>query len=529
MMPPLGNDILQSMRARAARPTMRKSAALAAAFFCFAFMAGRTIILGTGGERRLRRAPEMTASAMRADITDRNGLLLAKNVYSETLKLNARIVKRPDELALLVHSVFPDIAAADILNKIKTRGGDITLRENITKDQAAAIRAKPLDGLVIENTQRRFYPKKFAAAHIVGFVGKEGRGLEGMELYANNELLDGQSVRLAADSRVQSIMWDELSKAMAAHNADAAMGAIMNARTGEIVAMVSLPDFDPDHIADYPASNRRNRMMADSFELGSVFKIFNTALALSSGIPADKSYNIVEPIIHNGKRIPMGEARGFNPPAKNLSVKQIMQYSCNVGSAKMALDLPAGAQLSFFKELGFDRPMATDFGRTARRSFPRGDNPTDRTRWAIGHGISITPMQLLVAANAAANGGLLVYPTIYPRDFVPQSSRIVRPDVSKTIRDILFSTKETTGREAAKNIQGVNYGGKTSTAQKLMPDGTYSPTKNLAAFFATWPIEAPKYSMLVILDNPKTYPRTAAYSAAPAATRIMDAAIPMLQ
>jgi len=320
-------------------------------------------------------------------------------------------------------------------------------------------------------------------------------------------------------------MWTELSQAMKAYQARAAMGILMNARTGEIVAIVNVPDFDPENINDFPESNRRFRIIHDNFEMGSIFKIFTTAVALANGIDVNTTFNVSEPFLVAGRQV--GEARGFRPPAKNLNLAQIFQYSSNSGSAQIALSLPSGTQRAFYRELNLHNALSTDFGTTARPRIPTSDTPTDRSRWSFGQGISVTALHLLVAANAIVNDGLLVMPTIYRRDFVPQARQVIPATISRQMRQILLTTGETTGKLAASRIHAMLIGGKTSTAEKFI-DGKYSDTRHLTGYFATFPIQAPKWSILILLDEPMTIPRFASQNAVPLAGRILDAIIPLL-
>jgi cell division protein FtsI (penicillin-binding protein 3) len=315
------------------------------------------------------------------------------------------------------------------------------------------------------------------------------------------------------------VVWSELSVAMRDYKAKSAIGILMNSRTGEILAAAQIPDYDPESIGDYKMENRKFRLLRDNYEIGSIFKIFNTALALNYGIPITKTFNVVDPFVVGGKKIE--EARGFRPPAKNLNIAQIMQYSCNSGSAQIALSMPDNLQLDFFRELYFNRPLETNFGKTERPLFPQSNSATDRSRWAFGHGIAVSPLHTFLAANAVVNDGKYIMPTIYPRNFVPQTKQIVPSDISMQIRQILYKISDTSAKAAAMQIHGMNIGGKTSTAQKWI-DGKYSNSKHMTAFFAAFPIEAPKWTLMIILDEPNGS-QAAARNAVPTAGRIIDA------
>ncbi|MDR3208528.1 MAG: penicillin-binding protein 2 [Rickettsiales bacterium] len=522
----LGDDILTLVRENRPLSNGRQLIVFLVVLSVFLFLCAYTLTLGMSGRGRTRSVQPDAAETARADIIDRNGEILAKNVYTYDLVANARQIADADAAAAFVHGLFPEISANAVLRKIKTGGGYVELKKNIGKDAAAVLRAEKIPGVSAVLRQVREYPKHNSMSHIVGFVYGDGSGADGAERMMDARLrTDGAPLRLSIDSRIQSLMWTELSAAARDYKARAAMGVLMNARTGEILAAVSLPDFDPEDLGAYPDGNRRFRLMRDNYEIGSIFKIFNTALALANGIPVSKKYNIIDPFMVGGKKIE--EARGFRPPAKYLSVAQIMQYSCNSGSAQIALSLPENAQSGFFRELRFDAPIETNFGKTARPLFPQSNTATDRSRWSFGHGIAVTPLHVLLASNAIANDGKYIMPTILRRDFVPETTQIVSKEISRQLRQILFAVGDTSAKLAKMQIQGVNIGGKTSTAQKLV-NGKYSNDKNISAFYVAFPIEAPKWSMLILLDEPGTYPRTAAYNAVPLAGKLLDAVIPLL-
>jgi len=526
----LGNDILTMYSGPRSRPrNWRMAAVIALVLGAFVFMGAWTVRLGVIGGRAQSRAPRPNSAApTRADIIDRNGEILAKNVYSYSLRLDARKVANPDAAAAFIRQIVPEISVSDALAKIQSKRGDIELKRKIDKETALRVISAKIPGIVVLQTQTREYPKRNSTAHIVGYIDSVGNGI-GVEKAADARLSsNAEPLQISLDARIQSVLWSELAAAMNEYKAAAAMGIIMNSQTGEIVAAASLPDFDPnpEDRGRYNQAGWRFRILRDTYELGSIFKIFNTALALRSGMSVKKTFNVARPFFVGGKKI--NEAPGFNPTPANMNVAQIMQNSCNSGSAQIALELPDGAQIDFFKELGFGERIVADFGETGRTSLPSSRTQIDRARWAFGHGISTTPLHAFLAANAVVNGGRYVPPTIYKRSYIPQTRRVVPADVSKQIRMIMYKTNETTGRQAANQIKDVYIGGKTSTAEKWIGD-KYSAEKNITAYFVAFPIDAPKWSMLIIFDEPKGHQKTAAHNAVPTAGRILDAIIPWLQ
>jgi cell division protein FtsI (penicillin-binding protein 3) len=330
------------------------------------------------------------------------------------------------------------------------------------------------------------------------------------------------------------VFYEQLSIAMQKYRARAAMGMLMNSRTGEMVAIVSLPDYDPENLNSNPASNRMFMPLRGVFEMGSIFKIFNTALAYEYGIDKEfyieKPYKVLDKFGRTAASI--GDIRSFKPPRPRLSVDEIMLYSSNPGSAQIALELPDGAQREFFERIHMDKPLELEFGRTEKPLMPLKWGPVERATVAFGHGISVTPVHTLLAVNAMANGGIYIYPTLKKRGVgAVRGERVVSPAVSEKLREIMFRIAEETSAKQAR-IAGINIGGKTATAEKYV-NGVIDRKKNLTAFVGAFPIEAPQYAILVVLDEPQGVTetwnlRTAAWNAVPTAGKILDSILPLL-
>lgn len=373
-----------------------------AAFVVFAV---RTLWLGAQGTDRARlRGAAGEWTVQRADIIDRNGDILAKNIMSGHIILRPTRVKDTDAVANAIHRAMPyEYTLADALRLVNLDRKFIYLKKYASDAQRAVIEDAALAGLEIEPVQTRKYPKRRLFSHVVGFVGVDGHGLEGAELIYDDYLRENTSpLRLSLDARIQSVFYEQLTQAMQLYEARAAMGLLMNSRTGEMIAMVSLPDFDPENINLDPARNRMFMPLRGVFEMGSIFKIFNTAMAMENGISHE--YYIAEPFEIPDKfgrtAARITDHRSFKPPRPNLTVEEIMMYSCNVGSAQIALELPDGTQREFFHRIHLDEPLDLDFGRTERPLLPAQWGPVERATMAFGHGISVTPMHLLLAVNA---------------------------------------------------------------------------------------------------------------------------------
>ncbi len=485
----------------------------------------------------------------RADVVDRNGVVLAKSVKSGNIKLFPPRVKEKDvnNVANVIHEIAPmDYSVADALNIIRSNRRGLYIKKNATEEQMKLIKLahKKYDCFEIEQFTQRRYPQRNVFAHVVGFAGKD-EGLEGVEFTYDKYLRENKDpLKLSIDSRVQNIFHEQLTVAMNKYNAKGAMGMLMNSSTGEMIAMVQLPDYDPNNINAIPVNTRRFKLMRDNFEMGSIFKIFNTALAYENGLQ-NKDYKIDEPLMIYDKfgrpamRKPIDDVSSFKRDVvkkgghKTLKAPEIMLYSCNVGSARIALDLPDGAQKEFFERINFNKPLQLEFGKTERAITYKTWGPTERATAAFGHGISVTPMHLLLAVNAMTNGGIYIYPTLLKRNIgAVRGERVLSSEISAKLRDIMFHIAEETTAKKAR-VKGIEVGGKTGTAEKRNRDGTTDKNRNSTVFTGIFPVSAPQYIIIVMLDEPQGTKesggwKTAAWNAVPTAGAILDGIMPLL-
>lgn len=536
----VGKDVLQS-GFKVAGSENSRHVRLFSLYVCFVILFSifiiRTMYLGIQGTSRTRRgngAGEWVVN--RADILDRNGDVLAKNIISGNVFLRPKVVKDRDKTAAFIHNIFPDkYSVSDVLKLIDSGRGFIYLKKQVNEKVREKVIIEKLPGLEIEKTQKRKYPKRRLFSHIVGMSGNDGKGLEGAERIYNKYLNENTDpLQLSLDSTIQSIFYENLSIAMDRYSAKSALGMLMNSRTGEMIAMVSLPDFDPESLKYDVSQNHMFTPLRSVFEMGSIFKIFNTAMAFENGI--SKEYYIEKPfkILNKFGRAAasIGDVASFKPPRPDLSVSEIMLYSCNAGSAQIASDLPDGTQQEFFERLHMDESLDLEFGKTGRTLMPQKWGPVERATVSFGHGMAVTPMHVLLGVNAMTNGGIYIYPTLKKRSLGSISgSRIVSEEISSKIRNIMFHIAEETTAKKAR-IAGINIGGKTGTAEKYT-NGKKDHKKNVTVFVGAFPIEAPQYTIMVLLDEPKGvkenfYLKTAAWNAVPVAGKIMDSVLPLL-
>jgi len=505
----------------------------------------KTLKLGIEGYVAKPRTSSAEIS-QRADIVDRNGIVLAKSVSSGKVKLYPSKIKEKDKtaIAVLLQDTF-GFSQKQAFDYINSKKAGLWIAENVDRDVLYSLEKKNrrYDCFEIIWYSLRKYPHNNIFAHVVGIAGKD-EGQEGIEKYYDKYLKENTDpLKLSIDSRIQNIFYEQLTIAKNKYKAKAVMGMLMNARTGEMLSMVQLPDFDPNNIELYPVSNRTFRLLRDDFEMGSIFKIFNTALAYQYGLE-NREYKIDEPLHiynKNGRDAikPIADVSSFyrNTVKKKgihkMSADKIMLYSCNTGSAQIALDLPQNAQAEFFHNLNLDKPLQLEFGKTQMPFIHKKWGPTEIATASFGHGISITPMHLLLSVNAMVNGGIYIYPTLLKRDIGSiQGERVISPELSEKLRNIMFHiVEETTGISA--KVKGMEIGGKTGTAEKRDPiTGKIDPHRNVTAFISVFPISAPQYIMLLLMDEPQPdrqyYPKTASYNVVPTAGNIHNGIMTLL-
>jgi cell division protein FtsI (penicillin-binding protein 3) len=485
----------------------------------------------------------------RADIVDRNGVVLAKSVESGNVKLYPPRVKEKyvDDVAKMIHEIAPmEYSVSDALNLIRSGKSGVYIKKQATEEQIKFVKEanKKYDCFEIEQFTIRRYPQRNVFAHVVGFSGKDA-GLEGVEYTYDSYLRENKdALRLSIDSRVQNIFHEQLTIAMNKFHAKGAMGMLMNSSTGEMIAMVQLPDFDPNNINYIPVKSRRFKLLRDNFEMGSIFKIFNTALAYENGLQ-NKEYKVDEPLMIYDKfgrkalRKPIDDVSSFKRDVikkkgvSRLKASEIMLHSCNVGSARIALDLPDGAQKEFFHRLNLDKALNLEFGKTEKSMTYKNWGPTERATASFGHGIAVTPMHLLLAVNAVTNGGFYIYPTLLKRNIgAVRGEKVLDANISAKLREIMFNiAEETTARKA--RVKGIEIGGKTGTAEKRGMDGHIDKSRNVTVFTGIFPVSAPQYVIVVMLDEPQGIKetanwKTAAWNAVPTAGAILDGIMPLL-
>ena len=378
------------------------------------------------------------------------------------------------------------------------------------------------------------------ASHVVGHVNVDNKGLAGIEKFiddnpqlamsAPENAVGGEAVTLSLDLGVQHVLREELVNAMTTYRAKAAAGVVIDVESGEVVAMVSLPDYDPNYREQALDKDRLNRMTSGVYELGSVFKVFTLAAALDGGSATMRSsYDASQPI-----RVGRFTIEDFHGKNRRLTVPEIFIYSSNIGAAKAALDLGIERHKAFLGKIGLLGRLSTEIGETAEPLIPSPWGRLNTITIAYGHGLSVTPLQLAAATLPLVNGGFAVNQTFLPRTRaagLKQSPSVLKPATSHSMLQLMrLNVLKGTGKRA--EAEGYRVGGKTGTAEKVV-GRSYEGSALLNSFLATFPTDAPEYVVLVTLDEPKRVPEshneaTAGVNAAPTVGKIVARIAPIL-
>lgn len=468
----------------------------------------------------------------RPDILDRNGVLLATDLQVASLYADPRDVWDPEETARALITVFPELNEDALVAKLKAKTGFVWIKRDITPRQHAAVHDLGLPGVGFRQERKRVYPNGRAAAHVVGFVDIDNMGLGGIERAIDTTLAgdvaNGEPVQLSIDLRVQHVVEDELAATIQKFSAIGGTGVVVDVKTGEVIAMVSLPDFDPNHVAADPAENRFNRATLGVYEMGSTFKSFNTAMVLDAGVSPKDIFDARAPI-----RIGRFSIRDYHPMGRALSVEEIFEHSSNIGSANMARRMGIEKQKQFLADMGQLQPVVTELPERGAPLSPRNWGEVELMTIAFGHGIAVSPMHVVAGVTAMANGGMYIQPTMLKRkaDADLHAHRVLKPETS-TEMNRLFRLVVEKGTARKADVPGYPVGGKTGTAEKSKAGG-YARKALLSSFIGVFPADAPEYAILVIIDEPKGIKETSGYAtggwtAAPATSRIVARIAPML-
>ncbi|MEP3653588.1 MAG: penicillin-binding protein 2 [Litorimonas sp.] len=479
-------------------------------------------------KRNLPQAIKIT----RADLTDRNGELLATTLETYSLYAEPRRVWNPRETATELVKLRPHLSRANLQKKLELDRSFVWLERGLTPKERQAVFDLGLPGLAFRKEPKRVYPRENLASHFVGFTNVDMRGVAGAERAFDADLTsdNAPSVALSLDLRVQFALMDELAKAREKFDALDASGVVMDIRTGEIIAMASVPNFNPNNPDTTSPETLFNHAAMSTYDLGSVFKPLTMAMALEDGVadqvemfPVQKPYKVLKKFI-----------RDDHPSDVPLNMTGVLGESSNRGTAMIAQRIGGERQQYHLRNLGLLNRVDYELAESAKPQVQKRWGEMTTVTVSYGHGLSVTPLALTAAIGGMLNDGVYVTPTVRKHSVASPAvgRRVFRSEVSQDLVDMMrFVVTDGTGRKA--NIPGYGVMGKTGTAEKPSATGGYDQKRLVTSFVAAFPHSDPRYAMIVTLDEPKaiegTYGyATAGWNAAPVAGQVIRRIGPIL-
>jgi cell division protein FtsI (penicillin-binding protein 3) len=504
---------------RHAKARARIGLAIIAFAAVYSIIAARLVMfaLASNSHATHRVVSSDAIATARPDILDRNGIVLATDVRVPSLYAEPRRLIDIDDAVERLTAGLPDLDGAELRERLSSKRGFVWLRRDITPEQQREIYRQGMPGIGFLNENKRDYPDGAEISHLIGHVNIDNQGIAGIEKW-----LDGQGlaalhmaglatdrlqnpIELAVDLRVQHVLHEELAAARTKFGALAAAGLVLNVRTGEVLAMVSEPDYDPNNPREALDPSRINRLTTGVFEMGSTFKAFTVAMALDSGKTTLKSTFDARMPLHMGRF----DIHDFEGQHRVLSVPEIFTYSSNIGAARMALAIGVDGHKAFLKKIGQLDRLRTELPESAEPIVPKRWVNLNTATIAFGHGLSVAPLQAAMGVAALMNGGTLIPPTFLKRseaDAQALGKRVIKSETSAVMRYLMRLNVER-GTAAKADVPGYYIGGKTGTADKVV-NGRYSKAKVLTDFIAVLPADRPRYVLLIMLDEPHATPET---------------------
>jgi cell division protein FtsI (penicillin-binding protein 3) len=529
---------------RAVKARVRVGFAIVAFAAIYAVIGGRLVMFAVGGDNHgaRRTAAQDAIATARPDIVDRNGEVLATDVKAPSLFGEPRRIIDKDEAIELLTATLPDLDTAEVRERLSSKKGFVWLKREITPKQQQEIHRLGIPGIGFLRENKRVYPTGNEVAHLIGLVNIDNQGIAGMEKWLdNNGLADlhragfatdrlQRPVELSVDLRVEHALRDELIKAREKYKAKAASGLVSNVKTGEIVAMVSLPDFDPNNPREAHDPDRINRLTTGVYEMGSTFKALTLAMALDSGKANLGTLFDARGALHYGKFA----IHDTHPLGRAISLQEVFTFSSNVGAARIALAQGVEAHKAFLRKMGQLDRLRTELPESASPIVPKRWSELNTITIAFGHGLSVAPLQAVMGINAVMNGGYLIPPTFLKRseeEARALAKKVIKSETSEKMRYLMRLNAEI-GTAKQADVKGYYIGGKTGTSEKVV-NGRYSKKQVLNSFTAIVPADNPQFQVLVMLDEPKALPEThgfitSGWNAVPTGGKVIARIAPLL-
>ena len=449
----------------------------------------------------------------RSEIVDCNGQLLATSIPTVSAYAVPKDMLDINDALDKLCATFKDIDREKLLKRIKRSRKFVWVKRHLSPKQEQELLSLGIPGIFFIKTERRVYPCKDLCSHVVGFTDVDNNGIAGIEKSMDSYLRKNPNkpLRLSLDVRVQNAVKTELERSMAKFHAKGAGGLVMNIKTGEVVSLVSLPDFDPNVVTNPLSRENFNMITNAALEPGSSAKIINTALALQygNGIKTSTKFDARYPI-KVGRRV----INDYHGKYAFLSVEEIMKYSSNIGSVKMVLDVGVDRQKEFFQKLGLLEPMNFDLCGMQKPIYPKKWSEISGMTISFGHGIAVNPLQYVASIAGLLNDGLYVHPTLLsrPKGLTIPTKRVISSAVSKQLC-YLLRIDVLEGSNSKAEAKGYLVGGKTGTAEKTK-NGRYLKNANYTCFLGAFPMTDPEYVVYVVLDEPQGIKETFGFAAA---------------
>ena len=539
-------------------PGWRSWTVLAGLLACFGMLAGRAVylqglnnaFLQAKGESRYTRSMEITAT--RGVIVDRNNDLLAISTPVESVAASPADIEISEDQALKLAKLL-QIDAADLKRKLEDAQREfVYLKRQLPPAQAAKVVELNIPGVFLQREYRRFYPAAEQLAHIIGFTNIDGKGQEALELAFEDQLRgksgfrrvikdrkgriveDMESIRapqhgerlmLTIDAKIQHLAFRELKKAMVNHRAKAGGIVVLDAATGEVLAMANFPTYNPNQRGGVDASRMRNRVVTDLFEPGSTLKPFTVATALEMGAVTPATIIDTAP-----GQLTIGKATIHDAhPSGALTVAQVIQKSSNVGAAKLALRLPSEKMWNVFNSVGFGTPPQSGFPGEVSGRLRAYENwkPIEQATMSYGHGISVSLLQLARAYSIFATDGELKSPALIKRDAPAEARRVISVETAQAVRRMLEMAVQPGGTAPQARVAGYRVAGKTGTAHKIEGRG-YAVNRYIASFVGFAPVSNPRLIVAVMIDEPAAGQYYGGAVAAPVFSEVVGGALRLM-
>jgi cell division protein FtsI (penicillin-binding protein 3) len=529
---------------RARKAQARLGLALFGFVLVYAIIACRLVLYAaTADTHVVRRGGSIDAVATaRPDILDRNGEILATDLKTPSLFAEPRRIIDPDEATELLAGVLGDLDGREVRERLGSKRGFAWLKRDISPAQQREVHRLGIPGIGFLSENKRVYPNGNEFSHIIGHVNIDNQGIAGIEKWIDSRGLadlhragfgvdrEQEPVRLGVDLRVQHALHEELVAARDKFKADAAAGILLDVRSGEIVSMVSVPDYNPNNPREALEPSRINRLTTGVYEMGSTFKALTIAMALDSGKVTLNSSFDARGSLHYGHF----NISDYHAQNRVLTVPEIFTYSSNIGAAKIALNQGVENHKAFLAKVGQLDRLRTELPESAEPIVPKQWGELNTVTIAYGHGLSVAPLQSVMGVAAILNGGYLIPPTFLkrsPAEARAIARRVVKPETSVAMRYLMRLNAEK-GTATKADVKGFYVGGKTGTAEKVV-NGHYAKHRLMTDFMAVLPADDPRFLLLIMLDEPQPTAEThgfatSGWNAAPVAAKVITRIAPLL-